>query len=172
MKIPGSLALTLLCSLQVFAQPDTLQQVDRLFAQWNNATPGGAVLISRGNRIIYDKAFGLADLEHEVPNTTQTIFESGSVAKQFTAAAILLLAREGKIGLDDDVHRYVPELPTYQAPITVRHLLQHTSGLKDWGVIGSITGWPRTTRVYTRTCTSNHVPPKEFELSSRHAVFV
>jgi CubicO group peptidase (beta-lactamase class C family) len=91
----------------------------------------------------------LADLEHNVPNTTETIFECGSVSKQFTATAILVLAREGKLSLEDDVRKYIPELPVYDAPITIQHLLNHTSGLKDWGSVGALTGWPRTTRAYT-----------------------
>ncbi len=137
-------------SMATWAQPaDTATQVDRLFASWDNATPGGSVLIARGNHIIYHKAFGLADLERLVPNITETIFESGSVAKQFTAFSILLLEQEGKLSQDDDVRKYIPELPTYEAPITIRHLLHHTSGLKDWGSVVAISGWPRTTKVYT-----------------------
>jgi CubicO group peptidase (beta-lactamase class C family) len=129
---------------------DTLNKIDEIFTHWNNATPGGSVLVAKGNKIIYHKAFGLADLEHNVPNTTETIFEAGSVSKQFTAASILLLASEGKLSTQDDVRKYVPELPQYDAPILIQNLLNHTSGLKDWGVVGSLTGWPRTTRVYTQ----------------------
>ncbi len=91
----------------------------------------------------------MADLEHDIPNKSDTIFEAGSVSKQFTAAAVLLLAAEGKLSLDDPVRKYVPELPDYGAPLTVRHMLQHTSGLRDWGEVASITGWPRTSRVHT-----------------------
>jgi CubicO group peptidase (beta-lactamase class C family) len=134
-----------------YAQPtDTIKQIDVLFSQWNNSTPGGAILVTRDNKVLYNKAFGLADLEHNTPNTTETIFESGSVAKQFTAASIFVLASEGKLALGDDVRKYIPELPVYHATITIQHLLNHTSGLKDWGVIGSLSGWPRTTRVYTQ----------------------
>jgi CubicO group peptidase (beta-lactamase class C family) len=134
-----------------FAQTaDTLQKIDALFSHYHNATPGVAVLVARGNRVIYEKAFGLANLEYNVPNTTATIFECGSVSKQFTAAAVLLLAREGKLALNDDIRKYIPELPVYDAPITIQHLLNHTSGLKDWGVIYGIGGWPRSTRVYTQ----------------------
>ncbi|MCK6618603.1 MAG: beta-lactamase family protein [Cyclobacteriaceae bacterium] len=133
------------------AQPvDTLEQVDKLFSSWNNATPGMAVAIDRNGQLIYNKAFGLADLERLVPNTTNTIFECGSVSKQFTAAAILLLVKEGKLSLSDNVRKYIPELPEYDAPITIQHLLNHTSGLKDWGVIYGLAGWPRSTRVYTQ----------------------
>ena len=80
-----------------------------------------------------------------------TIFEAGSVSKQFTAAAVLLLARDGKLSLDDPVRKYVPELPEYSPgpPLTVRHVLNHTSGLRDWGSVAAIAGWPRTTRVHT-----------------------
>jgi CubicO group peptidase (beta-lactamase class C family) len=134
-----------------FAQPtDTLRQMDLLFAAWNNATPGIAVTITRNGTPLYAKAFGLADLEHNVPNTTETIFECGSVSKQFTAAAILLLQKEGKLTITDNVRKYIPELPLYEAPITIEHLLQHTSGLKDWGVVYGLAGWPRSTRVYTQ----------------------
>jgi CubicO group peptidase (beta-lactamase class C family) len=134
----------------LLAQPDTLRQVDELFASWHNATPGMAIAIERNGQRIYNKAFGLADLEHNTPNTTETIFECGSVSKQFTAAAILLLAKEGKLSLSDNVRKYIPELPEYDAPITLQHLLNHTSGLKDWGVIYGLAGWPRSTRVYTQ----------------------
>jgi CubicO group peptidase (beta-lactamase class C family) len=147
--ITGGVLILIACSTS-FSQPvDTVTQMDRLFAAWNNDTPGGAVLVTRGDKILYNKAFGLADLEHDVPNRTTTIFESGSVSKQFTATAALLLVREGKLALEDDVRKYIPELPAYGAPVRVRHLLTHTSGLKDWGSVGSISGWPRTTRVYT-----------------------
>src|SRR5262249_57631064 len=71
------------------------------------------------------------------------------VSKQFTAAALLLLAREGKLSIDDPVRQYVRELREYDKPLTIRHMLNHTSGLRDWGSVASIAGWPRTTRVYT-----------------------
>lgn len=150
MRIPILFAFTLgsvaLCHAQ---SPDTLQRIDQLFSRWNNATPGGVVTVERHGKVIYNKAFGLADLEHNVPNTTNTIFEAGSVSKQFTAFAILLLESEGKLSLQDDVRKYVPELPVYEGTITIQQLLNHTSGLKDWGSVGSLTGFPRTTRVYT-----------------------
>src|SRR3546814_5428689 len=73
----------------------------------------------------------MADLEHDVPNASTTIFEAGSVSKQFTAAAILLLAQDGRIRLDDDIRKYLPEVPDYGKTITIDHLLTHTSGLRD-----------------------------------------
>ena len=109
--------------------------------------PGCAAAVSLNGDVIFEKAFGLADLEHNVPNTTQTIFESGSVAKQFTAAALVLLQQDGKLSLDDPVRKYIPELPDYGAPLTMRHLLNHTSGLRDWGTVLSLTGAGRGERV-------------------------
>src|SRR5262245_30694622 len=94
--------------------------------------PGCAAAVSLNGETVFEKAFGLADLEHNVPNTPQTIFESGSVAKQFTAAALVLLQQEGKLSIDDPVNKYIPELPDYGAPLTIRHLLNHTAGLRDW----------------------------------------
>ncbi len=124
-------------------------EVDRVFARWSAATPGCAVGVGVGGRPVLTRAYGMADLEHDVPNAADTIFEAGSVSKQFTAAALPLLAREGKLSLDDPARRYVPELPDYGAPLTIRHMLTHTSGLRDWGSVAGIAGWPRTSRVYT-----------------------
>lgn len=124
-------------------------EVDALFAEWTNTTPGCAVGVSAGGRIVLEKAYGMADLEHAAPNAPDTIFEAGSVSKQFTAMAVLLLAKDGKLSLDDPVSRYIPELPAHGVPITIRQMLQHTSGLRDWGSVEDIAGWPRGTRVYT-----------------------
>jgi CubicO group peptidase (beta-lactamase class C family) len=125
------------------------QKADAIFAKWNSATPGCAVGVSSGGEVVLQKAYGMADLEHDAPNASDTIFEAGSVSKQFTAAAVLLLAHDGKLSLDDPARKYLPELPDYGRPLTIRHLLTHTSGLRDWGDVESIAGWPRTTRAYT-----------------------
>jgi CubicO group peptidase (beta-lactamase class C family) len=83
----------------------------------------------------------MADLDHGVPITPETVFHVASISKQFTAAAILLLAQEGKLSLDDDVHKYVTELHDFDTPITIRHLIHHTSGLRDqWELLG-LAGW-------------------------------
>src|SRR5918999_6298828 len=81
--------------------------------------------------------------------TPESIIEAGSVAKQFTAAAILLLAQQGKLSLDDQVRKHIPELPDYGAPLTIRHMIHHTSGLRDWGTIAMVEGWPRGSRAHT-----------------------
>ena len=109
--------------------------------------PGCAAAVSLNGETIFEKAFGLAEMEHNIPNTPQTIFESGSVAKQFTAAAVVLLALDGKLSLDDPVKKYIPELPDYGSPLTIRHILNHTAGLRDWGTVMSLTGVGRGDRV-------------------------
>ncbi|MFB3852646.1 MAG: serine hydrolase domain-containing protein [Vicinamibacterales bacterium] len=123
--------------------------VDKVFSRWNDKTPGCAVAVSEHGEVVLEKAYGMADLEHDAKNLAGTIFEAGSVSKQFTAAAILLLARDGKLSIDDPVRNYVPELPDYGVPLTIRHMLTHTSGLRDWGSVAGLSGWPRTSRAYT-----------------------
>src|SRR5206468_7662962 len=134
---------------QSAAPADVNARIDTTFARWTSTTPGCSVGASVDGQPALAKAYGMADLEHDVKNTPETIFEAGSVSKQFTAAAVLLLAREGKLSLDDPVRKYIPELPDYGTPLTIRHMLNHTSGLRDWGSVAAIAGWPRTTRVHT-----------------------
>ncbi|MDO6416876.1 serine hydrolase domain-containing protein [Sphingomonas sp. BIUV-7] len=126
-----------------------LNRIDGLFARWNRpTTPGCALEVAEGGQPIALRAYGSADLEHVTPIHANTVFEAGSVSKQFTAAAILLLVEEGKLRLDDDVRKYVPELPARDEPIQIRHLLNHTSGLRDWGAVAELAGWPRGTAAY------------------------
>jgi CubicO group peptidase (beta-lactamase class C family) len=128
------------------AAPD----VDAVFSDWTTRTPGCAVGVGAGGESVLEKGFGMADLERQVPIRADTIFEAGSVSKQFTAAAVLLLAREGRLSLDDPIHKHVPELAgAFGGPVTIRQALTHTGGLRDWGSMAGIGGWPRTTRVYT-----------------------
>jgi CubicO group peptidase (beta-lactamase class C family) len=124
-------------------------KVDRIFAQWGAGTPGCAVGVVENGKPVLARAYGMADLEHGVKNSVDTIFEAGSVSKQFTAAAIALLARDGKLSLDDPVRKTIPELPDYGTPLTIRQMLNHTSGLRDWGAVAEIGGAPRGSRVYT-----------------------
>jgi len=138
---------TVLLAQAATTKPD----VDTVFARYAKSTPGCAVGVERDGVPTLAKGYGMADLEHDVPITPDTIFEAGSVTKQFTAAAVLLLARDGKLSIDDPVRKYIPELPDYEksGPLLIRHILNHTSGLRDWGSVASIAGWPRTTRVHT-----------------------
>ena len=141
-------------SAQVPNKEKVVAGAERAFEKVTKAyvapAPGCAAAVSLNGEVVFEKAFGLADLEHNVPNTPQTIFESGSVAKQFTAAALVLLQQDGKLNLDDPVRKYIPELPEYGSPLTIRHLLNHTAGLRDWGTVLSLTGAGRGERVVTQ----------------------
>lgn len=115
--------------------------IDDIFGDWTKPNlPGGAVGVVSDGEAVYTKAFGLANVEHGVPNTTSTVFDIGSVTKQFTAFAVLMLVCEGKLRLDDEVRRYVTGLPDHDPPIRVRHCLYHTSGLTDWIFALELTG--------------------------------
>lgn len=129
------------------AAPD----IDPVFARWNSdKTPGCAIAVDRPGQPVLARGYGMADLEHDIRITPDTVFEAGSVSKQFTAAAVLKLVETGKLKLDTDVRTIIPELPDYGQVITVDQLMNHTSGLRDWGAIVGLAGWPRTTRVFTQ----------------------
>ena len=152
------LTLVAFLSTTTWAQVPDKQKVvagsERAFEKFTKAyvgpAPGCAAAVSLNGETVFEKAFGLADLEHNVPNTAQTIFESGSVAKQFTAAALVLLQQDGKLNIDDPVRKYIPELPDYGTPLTIRHLLNHTAGLRDWGTVLSLTGVGRGDRIISQ----------------------
>lgn len=139
--------------LQLLAQSnfsDTARQIETVLKPWSNTNlPGVSVAISRHGQLIYAQAFGAADLEHDVLIDTATIFEAGSVSKQFTAAAILLLEQDGKLSQQDDVRKYIPELPDYGSVIKIYDLIHHQSGLRDWGSVAEVEGWGRGSRAHT-----------------------
>ena len=108
------------------------QRIGELFSDISTETPGCAVAIYRRGRVVYSRGFGSADLEHGVPITPSSRFDIGSTSKQFTAAAVLLLEQDGVLSLDDDVRKWIPELHDFGETITIRHLLHHTSGLRDY----------------------------------------
>jgi CubicO group peptidase (beta-lactamase class C family) len=151
-------AVVVFLSTATWAQVPNKEKViagaERGFEKFTRASvapaPGCAAAVSLNGDIVFEKAFGLAEMEHNIPNTPQTIFESGSVAKQFTAAAIVLLQQDGKLSLEDPVRKYIPELPDYGSPLTIRHLLNHTSGIRDWGTVMSLTGAGRGDRVISQ----------------------
>jgi CubicO group peptidase (beta-lactamase class C family) len=117
-------------------------QVDQLFAEWDKPTsPGCALAVMRDGHVIYERGYGMADLDHNVKITPTTVFHVASMSKQFTAASVLMLAQEGKLSLDDQATKYVPELPNFGVPIALHQLLHHTSGLRDqWELLG-LAGW-------------------------------
>jgi CubicO group peptidase (beta-lactamase class C family) len=125
--IGSILAASCLC-----AQGATDIRVDAVFSGFTSNTPGCALGVVLDGKLLYEKGYGLASLELGVPITPQTVFDIGSTSKQITAASIVLLAQRGKLSLDDDVRKFIPELPDYGKKITLRHLLHHTSGLRDY----------------------------------------
>ncbi len=118
---------------QTTAPSNISTAVDGLFKERiTQDTPGAAVVITKQGKSVFKGCYGLADLEHRIPITSKTMFNLASAAKQFTAFSILLLEKEGRIGLDDDIHKYLPDLPDYSSPVTIRHLLNHTSGIWEY----------------------------------------
>lgn len=118
------------------------KRIDRVFEKWNHAdSPGCALAVMQNGEIIYKHGYGMADLEHGAPITPATPFHVASVSKQFTAAAIVLLAQQGRLSIDDDVRKYIPELPDFGVRITIRNLLHHTSGLRDQWDLLEFAGW-------------------------------
>jgi CubicO group peptidase (beta-lactamase class C family) len=122
-------------------QNNLAHEIDELFKQWDKPdSPGCALAIIRDGKIIYKKGYGMADLEHDVPITPQTIFYVGSVSKQFTAMCILLLVEQNRVSLDDDIRKYLLKFPDYGQPITIRHLIHHTSGIRDYLALCVLSG--------------------------------
>ena len=115
---------------------DIDKQIDNLFSAYNQATPGVAVAVVKDGKIIFKKGYGAANLEYDTPMTPKTVFQIASVSKQFTAFSIYLLEKQGKISLEDDVRKYIPEVPDYGKTVRIKHLLAHTSGIRDqWSLL-------------------------------------
>ena len=145
---PGILGFSLFAAVALLARPASTvedpvsgaapnpswkQQVDGLFAAWDRPdSPGCALGVVHDGKLVYQKGYGRANLEHDVPITASTVFYVASTSKQSTTASILLLAKQGQLSLDDDVHKYLPELPAYESAVTIRHLIHHTSGISDY----------------------------------------
>ncbi len=123
--------------------PDSIRtRVDAVFARWDRTdSPGCALGISQAGREVYRRGYGMSDLQHALAITPASIFHVASISKQFAAYSVALLAEGGRLSLDDDVRKYVPEIPDYGRKISIRHLIQHTSGLRDqWQLLG-YAGW-------------------------------
>jgi CubicO group peptidase (beta-lactamase class C family) len=120
---------------------DVTRRIDTVFARFERpGSPGCALGVYRDGRMLYARGYGSAHLELDVPITPATVFDLGSTSKQFTAMSILLLAKDGTLSLDDDVRRFLPALSSYGRPITIRHLLHHTSGLRDYLTLMALAG--------------------------------
>jgi CubicO group peptidase (beta-lactamase class C family) len=152
------------------------RKVDKLFAQWDSTvTPGAALGIIKDGKFIYKRGYGMANLEHNIPITTSSVFRLGSFSKQFAAACVAMLSLDGKISLDDNIRRYVPEIPEYEKPITIRHLIHHTSGLRDYTYLLILAGirpdgdcptMEETIEAIARQKSLNFLPGDEYSYSN------
>ena len=129
------------------AEPATPQHpsasaIDPVFAQWDRPdSPGASVAVMRRGEIIFSKGYGSAQLEYEIPITPATVFHAASVAKQFAAMAVALLAADGKLSLDDEAQTHLLYVPRFAQPVTVRQLIHHTSGIRDQWELLAMAGW-------------------------------
>ena len=129
----SALGICLLLATGCDVRPRDNAKVDQLFAQWDRAdSPGAAVVVVKDGAVVYQHGYGCADLEHRIPITPQTLFDVASVAKQFTGLSVAMLVQQGKLSLDDDIHKHLPDVPDFGKPITINNLVHHTSGLRDW----------------------------------------
>jgi CubicO group peptidase (beta-lactamase class C family) len=149
--------------------------VDKLMAQYNKPnSPGIAVSVIKDDAIVYEKGLGLANLEYDIPITNSSVFCVGSVAKQFTAFSILLLEQEGKLSLDDDIKKHLPEMADFGHKITLRHLANHTSGIRDNTDLANLVGTSeidlispaQVVKLITSQKGLNFIPGAEFEYSN------
>lgn len=116
-------------------------RIDSIFAEWNHTnTPGVAVAVMKNGEVVFKKGYGMANLEYDIPNTSASIFHIASESKQYTAFCLVLLARQGKLSLDDDIRKYLPYVPDFGQKITIKNLIHHTSGLRDQWQLLSIQG--------------------------------
>jgi len=117
-------------------------KVDKIFENWDKSdSPGAALAVVKGKKVIYTQGYGSANLEYDIPITPKTVFHVASVSKQFTAFAVTMLADSGKLSLDDDIRLHLPEIPDFGKTITIRHLLHHISGLRDQWELLAMAGW-------------------------------
>jgi CubicO group peptidase (beta-lactamase class C family) len=149
--IIGFAACLLLSTATVFGQePEHAAQVDRLFSTWDRKdSPGCVVLVRQDGKTIYERAFGMANLELGVPLSLSSVFLLASVSKQFVVFLIMLLAQGGRLSVDDDIRKHVPEVPNFGKTITLRHLIHHTSGLREDLTCHNLAGW-RSGDIITR----------------------
>jgi CubicO group peptidase (beta-lactamase class C family) len=134
-------ALSALTPLVRTQEPDLVKRVDAVFAEWDRPdSPGVAVGVIRDGELIHARGYGMANLEHDVALSPSSVLRIGSTSKQFSALCMLLLEDDGRISLNDEIHQYFPEFQDYGAPVTIRHLIHHTSGIRDYLTLMSLVG--------------------------------
>ncbi len=131
------------CKIASKSNTDSLEvKVNKLFSEWDKPdSPGVALAVVKDGSVVYKQGYGLANLEYNIPIIPSTIFHVASVSKQFTAFAIVLLAQQGKLSLDDDIRKHLPEVPDFGKTIRIRHLIHHISGLRDQWELLVMAGW-------------------------------
>ncbi|MCC6929089.1 MAG: beta-lactamase family protein [Gemmatimonadaceae bacterium] len=155
---------------------DSRARIDAVFARWDRTdSPGCSLAISQNAREVYARGYGMSDLQHAIAITPQSIFHVASISKQFAAYSVALLAEDGRLTLDDDIRKFIPEIPDYGTTITIRHLIHHTSGLRDqWQLLG-YAGWrfpedliteQDVMRIVTRQKGTNFKPGAEWVYSN------
>ncbi|MEC7901186.1 MAG: serine hydrolase domain-containing protein, partial [Acidobacteriota bacterium] len=128
---------------QAYPHTELTAQVDELFTEWDTEdSPGAAIGIFKDGRIVYARGYGAANLDYGIPLVPQSVLRIGSISKQFAAMCIAILAERGKLSLDDNIRTYLPEMPDYGEPITIRHLLHHTSGIREYLTLVELIGKP------------------------------
>ena len=144
------LSLNLLLMMPVAeAQSRPIEPVDEIFSNYDDNSPGCALGVIRNGEFIYRRGYGLANMEYDIPISSSTVFRIGSTSKQFTAAAIALLARQGKLGLDDPLSKYYPGFPAWADKVTIRQLVLHTSGIRDYLQLAYLAGKVNDADYYT-----------------------
>jgi len=146
MLVTSLISLFLICffistasGFQAYPHNELTDRVDELFKRYDgDDRPGLALGIIKDGRIIYARGYGMANLEYDIPNTPRTVFRTGSLAKQFTAMCIAILADQGKLSIDDNIRKFIPEMPEYETPVMIRHLIHHTSGVRDYLTLQSL----------------------------------
>jgi len=152
----------------------TEEKIDQLMSRYSEDSPGGVVAVVRNGQIVFGRGYGLANVEYAVPNTVSTPYHMASISKQFTAMAIIILGQRGLLNLDDDIRQYLPEIPDFGVTITLRHLMNHTSGLRDqwvlWGMSGhlmdDVIRQEDLVRLIRRQKDLNFIPGSEFLYSN------
>lgn len=156
----------LLVGEPAYAQ-DKTAEVDKIFSWVKPGMPGCVAAASQNGKLVVNRAYGLADLERNVPLTTDSLLDAGSIRKQFVAAAVLLLVEDGRLSLSDDVRKHIPELADFGHTITIDHLLTHTSGIRDWvPLLNWASGDPDAMSMILRQRTLNFVPGTEWSYSN------
>ncbi len=165
-KLISLIALALVLYGPAFSQYK-ITEIDKIFSWAKPNEPGCTVAASQNGKVVINRAYGSADLERGVPLSADSVLDAGSVRKQFVAAAVLLLAGEGKLSLTDDVRKYIPQLPDYGHKITIDHLLTHTSGIRDWQPLLNLAGGdPTAMTMILRQRELNFKPGDEWSYSN------